>query len=133
MDFGSLDGIWSLEIPEKVRLFSELRLCYPSSNYSLVFASNICLEYMSSELLYSLGWIFRRKGWVVFGQQKFIIRNVICLVAVVIVRKFDIYIESSYYTSLIGLPKKNNPKILVPDQFSVKFMSRKADEIRSQR
>ena len=33
--------------------------------------------------------------WVAFDQQRFIIRNVTCLVAVVTVRKFDIYIESS--------------------------------------
>jgi len=74
---------------------------------------HICLDYMSSELFYPLGWIFCRKSviWVVFDQQKFIIFNMICLVAIVTVQKFDEW---------------KDPQIL----FSVKFMSQKADEMR---
>ena len=68
--------------------------------------------------------------WVVFGQKRFIIRNVICLVAVVTVRKFDIYIKSSHVLHIANRITEKNPKILVPDQFSVTFMYKKADEMR---
>ena len=122
---------------------------------------HICPHYMSSELLYPLGWIVfwlvlqrtplnsNNSGgvfssysdefsveksviWVVYGQQKCIIRNVISLVEVVTVRKFDIYYLYRIiilHTSLVGLPKKIRKHWCLLNQFSVKFKIRKAGKM----
>ena len=60
-----------------------------------------------------------------FGQQRFIIRNVIGLVAEIrhLYRIIILHIANR-------ITEKKNPKLLVPDEFSVKFMSKKAGKMR---
>ena len=45
-------------------------------------------------------------------------------------RKFDTFIALSYYALIANPIIPKNPKIFVPDQFLVKFMSQKADKLR---
>ena len=45
-------------------------------------------------------------------------------------RKFDTFIALSYYALIARPITPKNPKIFVPHHFSVKFMSKKADELK---
>ena len=64
--------------------------------------------------------------WVVFGKQRLIIRKAIASVAVSNGSQFDTFITLRIANPII--PK--NPKIFVAHQFSVKFMSKKADKLK---
>ena len=93
---GGLDGISSIKIAEKVKLFSERCNCvsqtdFPLTSHNCVFPQNIrlfslSLEHISEHIsnIYYFSAICRQKSviWVVFGKQRLIIRNAIASVAI---------------------------------------------------
>ena len=67
--------------------------------------------------------------WVVFGKQMLIIRNALPL-PLATGRKFDICHHLITLLIIANSISSKNPKIFVPHQFSVKFMSKEVDKLK---